>query len=482
MSISGINRLQVSYAPGAVSGTTQAKGNFIQNVDFSGRQGYREDFSVHDAAESLWKQKTQTFNIKDLEDPKKANDIIENMRRQARWDLGLPQGVGETKDEVMASFIQDLRQNGLDGTVNWSSLSRELEAFKTTSPEELEDGLDYLASRYVAVLDKLERNYQGDELAAQRAKLEEIYQTGKSGMIDGYTQLLQDNLGISSQDAQAVKESFSSILSEKVDTYRSALGKVNESVSQMGPDSVWLKNHDAYIASQLRAMETAGQSKALYSVKDLAAAGQIAQSYKTEIFNASSCGRNEATLALNLSMADMKAETMIQKGLVSQNMAALLRSSRTQGHENALNALDQALAARENNRASGEPKGTFAPVDISTFQKIYQAVMDAYKQNGGNGAEAIRTGASYGQKVTAQATAKNPNALRWGVVVDDYWKNFYKAPTVGEATRLERQVDKLMAQIGKPSNRNNSTYQKYVNNWSEFLASINGSGMMDVRA
>ena len=41
-------------------------------------------------------------------------------------------------------------------------------------------------------------------------------------MINGYTQLLQDNLGISGDDVQAVKDSFSAILAEKVDAYREA--------------------------------------------------------------------------------------------------------------------------------------------------------------------------------------------------------------------------------------------------------------------
>lgn len=186
----------------------------LLHLDISDRKGYREDYSIRDAAESLWKQETQTFNLKDLNDPAKANDIIENMRWQARWDLGI--GTGETKEEVMSAYLQNLRQNGLSGDVNWSGLSRELEAFKTTSPEELADGLDYLASRYVAVLDKLERNYQGEELTAQRAKLEEVYQAGKVGMINGYTQLLQDNLGISSGDAQAVKDSFSAIFGREI--------------------------------------------------------------------------------------------------------------------------------------------------------------------------------------------------------------------------------------------------------------------------
>ena len=460
---------------GVVQGSAQ-----LLNPDFSARQGYREDYSIRDAAEYLWRQETQTFNLKDLDDPEKSKEFLENWRMQARWDLGIQDG-GPTKDEVISAYIQDLRQNGLDGSVDWSALTRELEAFKTTTPEELEDGLDYLASRYVAARDKLERNYTGEELTAQLAKLEEVYQAGKSGMIDGYTQTLQDNLGLSDSDAQAVRDSFSTILAEKEETYRGALKQVHEAVEQTGPDSVWLKNHDAYIASQLRAADKAGQSEARYSVQDLAAAGQIAQSYRTEIFDASFCGRNEATLALGLSLADMKAETMISKGLVSENMAALLRNSRAQGHENALTALDQALAQRESHLAPGEPKGTFAPVDRSVFQGIYDATLNAFRQNGGDGAGAIRAGASYGQSITAQATARNPQALRWGISMESYWKNFYTAPDAKEVSPLEKSVNRLMEQIGKPSSLGSSAYQKYADSWRDFLAAIGGGGV-NIRA
>ena len=460
-----------SVAPGTdISGI-----GTLKSIDEAARQGYREDFSIRDAAESLWRKETQTFNLKDLDDPEKSKEFLENWRMQARWDLGI-QG-GPTKDEVISAYIDTLRQNGLDGTVDWNGLAHELKSFQATSPEELEDGLNYMASRYVAALDKLERNYSGEELAAQRAKLEEVYQAGKSGMIDGYTRLLQDNLGISDSDAQAVRDSFSSILTEKENAYRGALKQVNEAVEQTGPDSVWLKNHDAYIASQLRAADKAGQSEARYSVQDLAAAGQIAQSYRTEIFDASFCGRNEATLALGLSLADMKAETMISKGLVSENMAALLRNSRAQGHENALTALDQALAQRESHLAPGEPKGTFAPVDRSVFQGIYDATLNAFRQNGGDGAGAIRAGASYGQSITAQATARNPQALRWGINMESYWKNFYTAPDAKEVSPLEKSVNRLMEQIGKPSSLGSSAYQKYADSWRDFLAAIGGGGL-----
>ena len=453
--------------PSAVSasGNSTSQGSApLLNLDLSDRKGYREDYSIRDAAESLWKQENFNFNIFDSASIQRMQDRV----RQGSYTM-------KPTDAELSAYIDTLRQNGLDGAVDWSGLTRELEAFQTITPEELEDGLDYLASRYAAVLDKLERNYSGEELTAQRAKLEEVYQAGKSGMIEGYTQLLQDNLGLSANDAQAVRDSFSAILSEKVDAYRSALGQVHEAVEQTGPDSVWLKNHDAYIASQLRTAGETGKSTARYSVQDLTTAGQIAQDYRAEIAGASSCGRNEATLALGLSLADMKAETMISKGLVSADMAALLRGSRAQGHENALAALNQALATRESSRASGEPKGTFAPVDRSVFQGIYDATLNAYRQNGGDGAGAIRAGASYGQTVTAQAAARNPQALRWGVSMDSYWKDFYTAPDTKDVSPLEKNVNRLMEQIGKTSSLGSSTYQKYADSWRDFLTDIGGS-------
>ena len=443
--------------------TTSDSAPLLQ-LNLSGRQGYQQDYTIEDAATSLWKKENLTFN---LNDPDSFNRWVSLC--QTRMQNGV-YSMDPTEAELSA-YIDQLRQTGLDGTVDWSGLEKEFAAFQTTTPDELADGLDYLASRYVAALDKLERSYKGEELTAQLSKLEEVYQAGKAGMIDGYTQLLQDNLGISGSDAQAIRDSFSAILEEKVNGYRSALEQVNKSVTQTGPDSVWLQNHDGYIASQLRTAGTAVQSQASYSVQDLTVAGKVAKEY-----SAASKNHDEARMALNLAMADMKTETMINQGLVSKNMAALLRSSRTQAHENALDAAGQYLAYRESTRQSGNPEGSFAPIDRTLFRGIYNAVMSAYQSNGGSGAEAIRAGVSYGQTATAQASRANPKVSRWGISMETYWKDFYKTPETKAASPLEFQVNKLMAQAGQTSNLGCSTYQRYINSWQNFLASI-GRGM-----
>ena len=151
------------------------------------------------------------------------------------------------------------------------------------------------------------------------------------------------------------------------------------------------------------------------------------------------------------------------------------RSRRAQGHEKALAALDQALSTRESSRATGEPKGTYAPVDSTVFRGIYDAVMSAYRQNGGDAAKAIQAGASAGEKLTAQAAARAPKAARWGVSMKHYLQEFYKAPKEQEVTLLGLQIKYLTNQ--KPRT---STYQKYVNSWQDFLSSIGGG--MNIRA
>ena len=109
------------------------------------------------------------------------------------------------------------------------------------------------------------------------------------------------------------------------------------------------------------------------------------------------------------------------------------------------------------------------------FRGIYDAVMSACRQNGGDAAKAIQAGASAGEKLTAQAAARAPEAARWGVSMKHYLQEFYKAPEEQEVTLLGLQIKNLTNQ--KPSS---STYQKYVNSWQDFLASIGGG--VDIRA
>ena len=127
---------------------------------------------------------------------------------------------------------------------------------------------------------------------------------------------------------------------------------------------------------------------------------------------------------------------------MSSNMAALLRSSRTQGHSAALNAMEEHLAA-------GRSESLLTVINQFVFHGIYKAVLNAYHQNGNDVAEAIRAGVSYGEVVTAQAHKENPKVSRWGRSMNRYWKRFYVVPAPKNKTPSERQIEKMLARIGR---------------------------------
>lgn len=333
----------------------------------------------------LSKQDTQETSEFNLEDVKKMSEILENIYQQAQLNLGLHENQDETIEDIFFNYVQNLQSTALDTSINWTGLTYEFKAFQTITPEELPDGLEYLPARYVAVLDKLERNYADEELLTQCSQLEQIYQAGKNGMIENYTKLLQDNLGISNDDAQQIKDSFSTILDENASAYRDAVKQIQETIAQNGVDSILLKNHETYIARELRT-QTASvikqvQSNAAYSVQDLIIAGQIAGRYQAEISNAANSNKNVMKFALALSMIDMQTEMMIEQGEISKNMAVLLQNSRVSGHEAALYALNQEFAKQS--------EGSFAPIDRAAFQEIYDTVMNAYLKSVGDDTKII---------------------------------------------------------------------------------------------
>lgn len=442
---------------------TEYDPNFLPQLDFFYLKGFRCSYSIVDAATSLW-QRMNTFVRRD--------DPASVARLQARLRSGNLK-MTPTQEEIK-DYIAYLRRDGLSGQIDWHGLAAELRSFQDILPEELTASLNYVASRYVSVSDKLTRNFIGGELAEQESELKDIWTTGMTDLVNGYTGFLQSNLGTSDIDAQAVRTSLAALIEQKISIYCTMVGQINIDAAQAGPDSIWLRNHDAYMAARLREAVVFDETSSIpasgvYSIQDLIVAGQIAQAYRFEIEDAYAGWRNEAQLALNLAFADMKEETLIQQKLVSGKMATLLRNSRSQGHSVALAAVGKYLKV---SNPPGEFEGERVLVDCPVFYSIYEAVLNDYHHNGGNGAEAICAGVTKGKMATAQAYTRSPSAARWGKPMEQYWRTFYTAPSLENQTPTERQIEQMLAQIGRSPRRNNSTHQNYINDWLYFLVSI----------
>lgn len=435
-------------------------------IDIFNLKGFQCSYSITDAATSLWQRENTRV---------RRDDAPSVARLQARLRSGNLR-MTPTQEEIK-DYLVCLRRDGLSGQIDWQGFAAELRSFQDMPPEELTASLNYVASRYVSVRDKLMRNFTGSKLAEQESEMKNIWVTGVAGLVDGYANFLQINLGASDLDAQAVRVSLDALIEQKIDTYCTMVGQTNTDAAQAGPDSIWICNHDAYMATRLREAVVSDKANSIpargvYSIQDLIVAGQIAQTYRFEIEGAYAGWRNEAQLALNLAFADMKEETLIQQNLVSEKMAAFLRDSRSQGHSVALEAVGMYLDYQKDSGLSGESESDNTGVDCSIFRGIYDAVLSDYHQNGGDGAEAIRAGVTTGEAATAQAYARNPEAARWGQSMEQYWKTFYTVPNLGIQTPKEQQIAQMLARIGRSPRRSNSTHQNYINDWQYFLVHI----------
>lgn len=438
-------------------------------IDIFNLKGFQCSYSITDAAASLWQRENTRV---------RRDDAPSVARLQARLRSGNFR-MTPTQKEIKDYLIR-LRRDGLDGQIDWPGLIAELRSFQNIPPEELISSLDYVASRYVSVQDKLKRNFTGCEFRELESKLEDIWASGVTGLVDGYVNFLKSNLGLSDFDANAARISLDVLMEQRICVYRAMVEQINITTASQGSlDGCWLCNHDAYMATRLReaaapAKASSIPAKGIYSAQDLVAAGWIAQIYQFEIESAAAGRQNEAQLALNFAFVDMKEETLIQKNLISERMAELLRKSRPQGHAMALDAVARYLVdSREASGPPDEPESPYADVERTVFLDIYEAVLNAYHQNGGDGAEAIRAGVTHGKAATAKAYAKNPDAARWGKSMDQYWETFYTVPRLENQTASEQQIEQMLAMIGRSPRRSNSTHQNYINDWQDFLTSIN---------
>ena len=121
-------------------------------IDIFNLKGFQCSYSITDAAASLWQRENTRV---------RRDDAPSVARLQARLRSGNFR-MTPTQKEIKDYLIR-LRRDGLDGQIDWPGLIAELRSFQNIPPEELISSLDYVASRYVSVQDKLKRNFTGCE-------------------------------------------------------------------------------------------------------------------------------------------------------------------------------------------------------------------------------------------------------------------------------------------------------------------------------
>lgn len=431
----------------------------LPKIDLWSRKGWLSEYTARDAAVNLWQKENLNPSAND---PANSNRFLARLRNDS-FSL-LP------SEDELERFVFHLRSGGKNEEMDWKGMKREVAAFRTVYYDQLKDGLDYLASRYVSVQDKLSRYCTAEELAGEEKKLHNICLAGISEMIGNYTERLQAGLSLSDANASDIEHSLMEYLRQRAQSYTEALELVHKTIAQTYPEDSWLQSHDGFVAAQLRttAITPIVSAESRYTIQDASVIGQIAWFYQKERNGAESGLRTEGTLALNIAMADMKAELLIHRGLVSNSMAKLLREIRPQSHSLVLDTANRYFAGQSDDSSC---TAEHAPIDRSMFNSIYHAALEAYRQHNGNAVQAIRAGAACGQSVTERQAKEYPQVTRWSETMAAYWRDFYTTPEHGELSPSEMKLQQMLSRVGQ-SRTNNSPYQNYVNDWRGFLTAL----------
>lgn len=362
-------------------------------------------------------------------------------------------------EEDLDNLVQQMKLSNLNGQIDFSKISNDFaNIFSTVHAGNLGDAIDYLASRAVALKSQINRNYDGEELKNQSQLLDNVIQQGKNELIDSYAGRIQDALSLSDSDTQEIRSSLEALIEQRLQTYQDVQSKMSDTLT--GTKDEWLLNQDQYMASQLRDKTNSISDNAIggnFNLADLRAAGELAGAYQDMYQKvAQGSGGDESFLALDLSMVDMKMETLIYKGIVSEKMATVLRSSLDQRHQDVMDTADQRLSVRREEALSGD--GPIPNLNRELFQSIYDVILNSFHENDGNALTAIQDGVFFGKTATTHASQENPKVSRWGVSKDNYWDKFYTSIQTSDLygnTRIKK-----------------SEYQKYADSWQHFLSTI----------
>ena len=378
--------------------------------------------------------------------------------------------------EVLQEFEKQLQANGIQKEVDWSGLGFDLRgigfdadaAAYTIDADDFSRKVDYLTSRYVAVENKIKSTTTGDAQAEQLKKLNEMYQSALNEIAEGYSSIVgsfMEENGVSGEKEKI----YSSIISgaeSKIEEYRNALSGNATLEGLKGTQDQWLLDDDAYVASVLR--ESAGAAEAAqvnaanapYTLEDLDALGQYASALSAmeKPNNTNVYMMDEARIGLDFAMLAMKTDTLKSSGRISGAMSDLLQKTMDGFMQSFLDRLDDQLSAKRKEGLAAGDKVGFAALDRNVVWDVYDQTMQQYR-SGADAMQALIKGAEYG---ASKASAQSASGIYRYKNNASYWTDFFDKST--DSGRLGSYES------------SNSTSQKYMAGWVDFLRSLDSSG------
>lgn len=255
----------------------------------------------------------------------------------------------------LENFQKELEEKGLGTEIDWRGVKEDFiqMGVRFDNVERLEQKADFLASRYAVLKDRIQNQFTGEKQESELQKLEQIYAQAKEEMADSYA----DNIGGfyeglgQSGTADEMRNSVFAVIDGKADAYLSYLGQ-NDIYSEItAPEKQWLKQDDAYMASQLRkhvsedsAQFQADPVQAPYSEKDLVYAGMYAKALSSQLQRPDwNVEKSDSALGSYLAEQYKALESDIEKSGISDKLSDILKKSFEPFAEKFMDSLDSLI-------------------------------------------------------------------------------------------------------------------------------------------
>jgi hypothetical protein len=375
--------------------------------------------------------------------------------------------LGSQSPEDIEAYHQKLQSEGLSNNIDWQGVNEDFTHLKIDldNSQIVDEKIDYVASRYAVLKDRIEKDYSGDEQEAQTEQLNRIYEAAKTAIADSYAKTVggffEDNGAAG--ESEKMRSSLMLGIDNRSKQYFDYIKKnQNYAETDVGREQ-WLLHDDGYMAAVLRKSvseksETVTSSggfkgQADYSLRDLEVAGTFVNQTMSQYnsFVGNHYMPNEEKTGLDLAVQAMKTDYMTTHTGISNHMASLINQSLNSYIEKYLDRMDKAL--EETAQRSSVPNMR-SKLERQSVYQIYQYTMKQYKSSG-NILKALADGAEYAQNESLRKADSDVSE----------WNRFFIGKNSNGLGRYESGL---------------SEFQKYAGSIGYFINSLKSGNPKDI--
>lgn len=298
---------------------------------------------------------------------------------------------GQVSQESLDAFRAELEANGLGDEIDWRGVQEDFASMdiRFDNAEYFETKVDYLASRYAVLKDRIQGQYTGEKLEQEMQKLDGLYTKAKEDMADSYAENIggfYEEMGQSGV-SEGMRESVLAAIDSKVDEYSSYLAENDIYADITDPGKQWLKQDDGYMAAKLResaaasAVETSAthsaNDTASYSVEDLSFAALTAKGLSGQIkepeWEVKEPTDSDADLGKYLAQQYQSLTGMMKEAGISDSMSQIVINSFEPFINKFLDALDAKIDYNRQRVAEKSWLAGFIRTEYINRDEVWQA-------------------------------------------------------------------------------------------------------------